>query len=132
VRITKFLPLLLFSALMLSACFSESGLRDEFRQATKALDDLVEVIENEGPIRRAADRARDTVDEAQAALEDFRQSPTAETRQALEDAERRMNDARDALSKLLEQAPERIRETLGDVVDALEQIRREIRQELED
>jgi len=132
VRITKFLPLVLFGALMLSACFSESGLRDEFRQATKALDDLVEVIENEGPIRRAADRARDTVDEAQAALEDFRQSPTAETRQALEDAERRMNDARNALSKLLERAPERIRQTLGDVVDALERLRREIRQDLEE
>jgi biopolymer transport protein ExbB/TolQ len=132
VRITKFLPLVLFGALMLSACFSESGLRDEFRQATRALDDLVEAIENEGPLRRAAERARDTVDEAQAALEDFRQNPTAETRQALEDAERRMNDARDALSKLLEQAPERIRQTLGDVVDALEQVRREIRQDLED
>jgi uncharacterized protein YukE len=132
VRTRKFLPLVLFGALMLSACFSESGLRDEFRQATKALDDLVEVIENEGPIRRAADRARDTVDEAQAALEDFRQSPTAETRQALEDAERRMNDARNALSKLLERTPERIRQTLGDVVDALERLRREIRQDLEE
>src|SRR5918999_6278020 len=115
----------------LSGCFGESGLRDEFRQATRALDDLVEQIDDE-PIREAADRARDTVDEAQAALEAFREDPSAETRQALEDAERRLNDSRDDLDRLIERAPEQVRGALGEVVDALERIGREIRQELED
>lgn len=115
----------------LSGCFGESGLRDEFREATRALDDLVEQIDDE-PIREAADKARDTVDEAQAALEAFREDPSAETRQALEDAERRLNGSRDALDRLIERAPEQVRGALGEVVDALERIGREIRQELED
>jgi vacuolar-type H+-ATPase subunit H len=116
---------------LLTACFAESGLRDEFRDATRAIDDLVEEIDEGDPIREAAERARDTVDEAQAALEAYREDPSAETRQALEDAERRMNDARDRLDRLLEDAPEGIREVLGSVVDALERVRREIRQELD-
>ena len=117
--------------LVLSACFSESGLEDEFREATRALDRLVEDLSDEGPIREAADRARGTVDEAEAALEDFRENPTDETRRALQDAERRLNDARDLLTRLLEDAPDAVRESLGEVVDALEGIRREIRRELE-
>jgi ABC-type transporter Mla subunit MlaD len=130
VRVTRLVAVALFAALV-SGCFSESGLRDEFREATRALDDLVEQIDDE-PIREAADRARDTVDEAQAALEAFREDPSAETRQALEDAERRLNDSRDSLERLIERAPEQVRGALGEVVDALERIRREIRQELED
>ena len=129
-RVTRLVAVALFAALV-SGCFAESGLRDEFREATRALDDLVEQIDDE-PIREAADRARDTVDEAQAALEAFREDPSAETRQALEDAERRLNDSRDTLERLIERAPEEVRGALGDVVDALERIRREIRQELED
>jgi ABC-type transporter Mla subunit MlaD len=130
VRVTTLVAVALFAALA-SGCFAESGLRDEFREATRALDDLVEQIDDE-PIREAADRARDTVDEAQAALEAFREDPSAETRQALEDAERRLNDSRDSLERLIERAPEQVRGALGEVVDALERIRREIRQELED
>jgi ABC-type transporter Mla subunit MlaD len=130
VRVTRLVAVALFAALV-SGCFAESGLRDEFREATRALDDLVEQIDDE-PIREAADRARDTVDEAQAALEAFREDPSAETRQALEDAERRLNDSRDTLERLIERAPEQVRGALGEVVDALERIRREIRQELED
>ena len=129
-RVTRLVAVALFAALV-SGCFAESGLRDEFREATRALDDLVEQIDDE-PIREAADRARDTVDEAQAALEAFREDPSAETRQALEDAERRLNDSRDSLERLIERAPEQVRGALGEVVDALERIRREIRQELED
>jgi hypothetical protein len=124
------LAVIVLSALLV-ACFGESGLRDEFRDATRAIDDLVEEIDEGDPIREAAERARDTVDEAQAALEAYREDPSAETRQALEDAERRMNDARDRLDRLLEDAPEGIREVLGSVVDALERVRREIRQELD-
>jgi hypothetical protein len=116
----------------LSGCFGESGLRDEFREATRALDDLGEQIGGDEPIRAAAGRARDTVDEAQAALEAFREDPSAETRQALEDAERRLNDSRDTLERLIGRAPEQVRGALGEVVDALERIRREIRQELQD
>jgi ABC-type transporter Mla subunit MlaD len=130
VRVTRLVAVALFAALA-SGCFAESGLRDEFREATRALDDLVEQIDDER-IREAADRARDTVDEAQAALEAFREDPSAETRQALEDAERRLNDSRDTLERLIERAPEQVRGALGEVVDALERIRREIRQELED
>ncbi len=122
------LVLLLTSSLLLSSCFAESGLRDEFREATRALDNLVDEIGDEGPIRDWADRARDTVDEAEAALEEFRENPNGETRQALERSERRLNDARDALEHLIERAPEAVRGTLGEVVDALERIRREIRQ----
>jgi hypothetical protein len=116
----------------LSGCLGESGLRDEFREATRAMDDLVEQIGDDEPIREAAGRARDTVDEAQAALEAFREDPSAETRQSLEDAERRLNDSRDTLELLIERAPEQVRGALGEVVDALERIRKEIRQELED
>ncbi len=120
------------SAALVSGCFAESGLRDEFREATRSLDTLIDEISGGGPIREAADRARDTVDEAQRALEAYRENPSAETRQALENAERRLNDARGTLDRLLERAPETIRETLGRVVDALERVRREIRQDLEE
>jgi hypothetical protein len=130
VRVTRLVTVALFTALV-SGCFAESGLRDEFREATQALDALVDEISGAGPIREAADRARDTVDESRAALEAYRENPNAETRQALEDAERRLNDARGTLDRLLERAPEAIRETLGRVVDAMERIRREIRQDLE-
>jgi hypothetical protein len=130
VRVTRLVAVALFAALA-SGCFAESGLRDEFREATQALDALVDEISGAGPIREAADRARDTVDESRAALEAYRENPNAETRQALEDAERRLNDARGTLDRLLERAPEAIRETLGRVVDAMERIRREIRQDLE-
>ena len=78
---------------LLSACFSESGLTDEFQDATNAIDDLVDAIADEGPVRDAVARVRDTVDEADAALEAYRENPNAETRQALEDAEQRMSDA---------------------------------------
>jgi len=117
--------------LLLPGCFSESGLEDEFRDATRELDELVGEISDEGPVREAADRARDTVDDAEAALEDFRESPNAETRQALEDAERRLNDARSILERLLENVPEGVRQALGEVVDSLERVRREIRRELD-
>ena len=120
----------LFS-MLLSGCFAESGLQDEFRDATRELDELVEEISDEGPVREAADRTRDTVDEAKAALEDFRENPNAQTRKALEDAERRLNDARSVLERLLEKVPEGVRRALGEVVDALERVRREIRQELD-
>jgi geranylgeranyl pyrophosphate synthase len=116
---------------LLAACFSESGLRDEAREATRAIDALIDEIEDGGPIREAAGRARDTVDEARAALEDFRENPSAETRRALEDAERRLNDAKDLLTRLLERAPQAIRESLGEVVDALERIGRDVRQAVE-
>ena len=118
--------------LALSACLSESGLRDEIDQATQALDDLVDAIEDEGPIRAAADRTRETVDEAQAALEAFREDPGAETRQALESAERRLEDARETLFGLLDRAPEAVRESLGDAIAALDRIHREIRQDLDE
>ena len=130
-RVTRLVTVALFTALV-SGCFAESGLRDEFREATQALDALVDEISGASPIREAADRARDTVDESRAALEAYRENPNAETRQALEDAERRLNDVRGTLDRLLERAPEAIRETLGRVVDAMERIRREIRQDLEE
>jgi ABC-type transporter Mla subunit MlaD len=131
VRVTR-LAAVALSAALVSGCFAESGLRDEFREATRSLDTLIDEISGGGPIREAADRARDTVDKAQRALEAYRDNPSAETRHALENAERRMNDAKSVLSRLLERAPEAIRETLGRVVDALERIRREIRQDLEE
>ena len=118
-------------ALLLAACFAESGFEDVVREATRTLDAVIEQI-GAGPIREAAERGRDTVDEARAAIEAFRENPNAETRQALEDAERNLDNARDGLSGLLEGAPGAIRDTLGRVVDALERIRREIRQDLED
>jgi uncharacterized phage infection (PIP) family protein YhgE len=116
------------SLVLLSACFAESGLKDEFRDATRAIDDLVDELEDEGPVREAAERARDTVDEAEAALEDFREDPSTETRQALEDAERRLNDSAGALDRLVDQAPDAIRE----VLDGLTELRSTIDRELEE
>jgi hypothetical protein len=113
-----------------SACFAESGLRDEFRGATRSVDDLVQQLDQADPIREALERARDTVDEAEAALEAYREDPNAETRKALEAAERRMNDARNELESSIDRAPEGIRDALGALIDTLERIRREIRQEL--
>ena len=118
--------------LLLSACFSESGLTDEFRDATRAIDDLVEAIEDEGPVREAVARVRDTVDEADAALEAYRENPNAETRQALEDAERRMADAREELEGLVDAAPEGIRDAIRTVIDRLASLREDIERELED
>src|SRR5918992_6187536 len=123
---------LIVLCLLLSACFSESGLTDEFRDATRAIDDLVDAIEDEGPIREAVARVRDTVDEADNALEAFRENPNAETRQALEDAEQRMNDARDELEGLVDSAPEGIRDGIRTVVDRLTNLREDIERELED
>ncbi|MDQ4108619.1 MAG: hypothetical protein M3138_07435 [Actinomycetota bacterium] len=130
-RVTRLVAIAL-SATVVSGCFAESGLRDEFREATRSLDDLIQELDDQEPIREAADRARDTVDEAQRALEAYRDNPSAETRQALENAERRMNETRSVLSRLLERAPEGLRSALGEVVDALERVRSEIRRELED
>jgi hypothetical protein len=125
-------PIAVVLSALLAACFSESGLRDEAREATRAIDTLIDEIEGEGPIREAADRARDAVEEAEAALEAYRENPTAETRRALQDADRRLRDAKDLLTRALEDAPEAIRESLREVVDALERIRREIRENLEE
>ena len=119
-------------SVLLAGCFSESGLRDEVREATEAIDTLIDEIGDSGPIREAAGEARDAVEESRAALEAFREDPNAETRQALLEAETRLNDARTKLDGALEDAPEAIRESLGEVVDALERIRRSIRQEFED
>jgi uncharacterized phage infection (PIP) family protein YhgE len=116
------------SLVLLSACFAESGLKDEFRDATRAIDDLVDELEDEGPVREAAERARDTVDEAEAALEDFREDPSTETRQALEDAKRRLDDSAGALDRLVDQAPDAIRE----VLDGLTELRSTIDRELEE
>jgi len=131
VRVTRLIAFALSAAFMFG-CFAESGLRDEFREATRSLDNLIEEVDDQDPIREAADRARDTVDEAQGALEAYRDNPSAETRQALENAERRIDETRSVLSRLLERAPEGLRRALGEVVDALEGIRKEIRRELED
>lgn len=117
---------------LLSACFSESGLTDEFRDATNAIDDLVEATGDEGPIREAVARVRDTVDEADAALEAYRENPSDETRQALEDAERRMSDARAELEGLVDSAPEPVRDAIGTVIDRLANLRDDIARELED
>jgi hypothetical protein len=118
--------------LLLAACFSESGLTDEFRDATSAIDDLVDAIEDEGPVREAVARVRDTVDEADAALEAYREDPNAETRRALEDAERRMSEARDELEGLVDSAPEPIRDAIRTVIDRLANLRDDVRRELED
>jgi hypothetical protein len=123
---------LIVLCLLLSACFSESGLTDEFRDATRAIDDLVEAIEDEGPVREAVARVRDTVDEAEAALEAYRENPNAETRQALEDAERRMSDASEELEGLVDSAPEGIRDAIRTVIDRLANLREDIERELED
>jgi hypothetical protein len=72
----------------------------------------------------------ETADEAQAALEAFREDPSAETRQALEDSARRLEDARDRLDGLLEGVPEAVREGLRRLIDALTALRREIESEL--
>jgi uncharacterized phage infection (PIP) family protein YhgE len=116
------------SLVLLSGCFAESGLKDEFRDATRSIDDLVDELEDEGPVREAAERARDTVDEAEAALEDFRDDPGAETRQALEDARRRLDDSAGALDRLVDQAPDAIRE----VLDGLTELRDTIDSELDE
>ena len=123
---------LLALTVLLVGCLSESGLRDEVREATEAIDTLIDEIGDSGPVRDAAGEARDAVEESRAALEDFREDPNAETRQALLDAEIHLNDARTKLDGALEDAPAAIRESLGEVVDALERIRRSIRQEFED
>jgi hypothetical protein len=118
--------------LLLCACFSESGLTDEFQDATNAIDDLVEAIEDEGPVREAVARVRDTVDEADAALQAYRENPSDETRQALEDAERRMSDARAELEGLVDSAPEPIRDAIQAVIDRLSNLRDDVARELED
>ena len=123
---------LIVLCLLLSGCFSESGLTDEFGDATRAVDDLVEAIEDEGPVREAVARVRDTVDEAEVALEAYRENPNAETRQALEDAEGRMSDARDELEGLVDSAPEGIRDAIRTVIDRLANLREDIERELED
>jgi hypothetical protein len=123
---------LIVLCLLLSACFSESGLTDEFQDASRAIDDLVEAIEDEGPVREAVARVRDTVDESEAALEAYRENPNAETRQALEDAERRMTDAREELEGLVDSAPEGIRDAIRTVIDRLANLREDIERELED
>lgn len=118
--------------LLLSACFSESGLTDEFRDATNAIDDLVEAVGDEGPVRQAVARVRDTVDEADAALAAYRENPNDETRRALEDAERRMSDARDELEGLVDSAPEPIRDAIRTVIDRVANLREDVARELED
>jgi ElaB/YqjD/DUF883 family membrane-anchored ribosome-binding protein len=123
---------LLALTVLLAGCFSESGLRDDVREATRAIDTLIDEIGDSGPIREAAGEARDAVEESRVALEAFRENPSAETRQAVEEAEAHLNDARTRLDGALEDAPEAVRETLGEVLDALERIRRAIRAELED
>jgi uncharacterized membrane protein YccC len=125
-------PAVIVLCLLLAACFSESGLTDEFRDATNAIDDLVDAIEDEGPVREAVARVRDTVDEADAALEAYRDNPNAETRQALEDAERRMSDAREELEGLVDNAPEPIRDAIRTVIDRLANLRDDVARELED
>ena len=118
--------------LLLSACFSESGLTDEFRDAKNAIDDLVEAIGDEGPVRQAVARVRDTVDETDAALAAYRENPNDETRRALEDAERRMSDARDELEGLVDSAPEPIRDAIRTVIDRVANLREDVARELED
>jgi hypothetical protein len=117
---------------LLSACFSESGLTDEFQDATNAIDDLVDAIADEGPVRDAVARVRDTVDEADAALEAYRENPNAETRQALEDAEQRMSDAQEELEGLVDSAPEPVRDAIRTVIDRLANLRDDVARELED
>ena len=117
---------------VLSACFSESGLQDEFRDASRAIDDVVDAIEDEGPVREAVARVRDTVDEADAALEAYRDNPNAETRQALEEAKQHMSDARDELEGLVDSAPEGVRDAIRTVIDRLGNLREDVERELED
>jgi hypothetical protein len=117
---------------LLAACFSESGLQDEFREATRAIDDLVEQLQDEGPVRDAVQRVQDTVGEAEAALEAYREDPNAETRQALEQAERRMDDAREELEGLVDSAPAGVQDAIRTVLDRLADLRRDIERELQD
>jgi hypothetical protein len=115
----------------LGACFSESGLQDEIREAGNTLDRLVEEVGDLPEVRAAADRATETAGEAEAALEAFRDDPSAETRQALEDSARRLENARERLDGLLAGVPEAVRDGLRRLIDALTDVRREIEGELE-
>jgi ABC-type transporter Mla subunit MlaD len=124
--------LLVASAIvLLTGCFAESGLRDEFREARNTLDRLVDVIGELPEVRGAADQASETVDEAEAALEEFRDDPSAETRRTLEDSARRLDDARDRLDGVLEGVPDEVQDALREVLDALSDLRREIQGELD-
>ena len=116
--------------LLLSACLSESGLRDEVRKAADALDRVVDDLGDFPEVQAAAERASDTADEAQNALEAFREDPSAETRQALESSARRLEDARNQLDGLLEGVPDAVQDGLRDLIDALMDVRREIEGEL--
>jgi ElaB/YqjD/DUF883 family membrane-anchored ribosome-binding protein len=129
-RLRAVVPFVLI--VLLACCSSESGLRDELRQATEAIDSLVDEIGDSGPIREAADEAKGAVEESRAALESFRDDPSAETRQALEEAARHLQDARELVDGALEDAPEAVRASLDGVVDALENLREQIQRELED
>ena len=124
--------ILLALTVLLAGCFSESGLRDDVREATRAIDTLIDEIGDSGPIRDAAGEARDAVEESRVALEAFRENPSEETRQAVQEAEAHLTDARTTLEGALEDAPEAVRESLSAVLDALERIRLAIRQELAD
>jgi hypothetical protein len=115
----------------LGACLSESGLQDEIREAGNTLDRLVEEVGDLPEVRAAADRATETAGEAEAALEAFRDDPSAETRQALEDSARRLENARERLDGLLAGVPEAVRDGLRRLIDALTDVRREIEGELE-
>jgi ABC-type transporter Mla subunit MlaD len=128
-RTLTVLTLILCAAL--GACLSESGLGDEVREATRALDTLVDQIGELPEVREAADHASETVDEAQAALENFREDPSAEARQALESSARRLEDARERLDGLLEGVPDQVKDGLRAVIDALTDLRRQIQGELE-
>ena len=129
-RLRAVIPFVLI--VLLAGCTSEGGLRDEMRQATEAIDSLVDEIGDSGPIREAADEARGAVEESRAALEAFRDDPSAESRQALEEAARHLQDARELLDGSLEDAPEAVRTSLDGVVEALEHLREQIQRELED
>lgn len=115
---------------LLGGCLAESGLQDEFREATNTLERLLDEIGDLPEVRAAVERAMDTADEAEAALEDFREDPSAETRRALEDAAQNVEAARDRLDGLLAGVPQTVREALRDVIDALTRIRRDIEREL--
>ena len=97
--------ILLALTVLLAGCFSESGLRDDVREATRAIDTLIDEIGDSCPIREAAGEARDAVEESRVALEDFRENPSAEARQAVEEAEAHLDDARTKLDGALADAP---------------------------
>lgn len=65
---------------ILTACFAESGLREEVREATDALDRLIDEVGDLPEVREAADRAMEAADEAQAALEAFREDQSGVVR----------------------------------------------------